>query len=24
MKINKGEDETHPAKDCEFKNQFFV
>jgi hypothetical protein len=24
LKIDKGEDDTHPAKDCEFKTQFFV
>jgi hypothetical protein len=24
LKLNKGEDDTHPAKDCEFKSQFFV
>jgi hypothetical protein len=24
LKMNKGEDDTHPAKDCEFKSQFFV
>jgi hypothetical protein len=24
LKIDKGEDDTHPAKECEFKTQFFV